>query len=53
MKRTVQKEVKKLIEKIEKLELHCTIREFQDKVSWDCISSSQKLSEEFIREFLD
>jgi len=48
MKRTVQKEVKKLIEK---LELHCTIREFQDKVDWDNISYSQKLSEAFIREF--
>ena len=27
------------------------IREFQDKVDWDCISKYQRLSEDFIREF--
>ena len=29
------------------------IREFQDRVDWDCISIYQKLSENFIREFQD
>ena len=29
------------------------IREFQDKVDWDCISECQRLSEDFIREFKD
>ena len=29
------------------------IREFQDKVSWDCISKYQNLSESFIHEFQD
>ena len=29
------------------------IREFQDKVDWDCISKYQNLSEDFIREFQD
>ena len=29
------------------------IREFQDRVNWDCISAKQQLSEGFIREFED
>jgi len=30
-----------------------TIKEFKDKVDWDCISKYQKLSEGFIKEFKD
>jgi len=29
------------------------IREFQDRVNWECISKYQTLSEPFIREFRD
>ena len=50
MKTKVRKEVQKLIKK---LELNCTVREFQDKVDWYDISINQKLSEDFIREFQD
>jgi hypothetical protein len=48
MNKTVQKEVKELINK---LNLNCTIDEFENKVDWYWISYYQKLSEEFIREF--
>ena len=50
MKKTVKKEIEVLIEKFN---LECSIREFQDKVDWICISKYQKLSEKFIREFQD
>ena len=44
--------IKQEIERIMKEEnLNCSVREFKDKVYWDCISKYQKLSEDFIREF--
>jgi hypothetical protein len=48
MNKEVQKEVKKLIKK---LNLNCLIKEFKNKVNWIYISRDQKLSESFIREF--
>ena len=48
MKQSVRKEVQEIIKK---KNLNCSIKEFQDKVYWDDISSNQKLSENFIREF--
>ena len=50
MKENVKQEVEVLINK---LQLKCSINEFQDEVDWKYISSDQKLSEEFIREFKD
>jgi len=50
MKESVRKEVEELIEK---LDLDCSIREFQDKVNWENISHKQKLSLDLIREFKD
>ena len=50
MKNKVTKEINQLIEK---LNLDCSVNKFKDKVDWDCISSSQTLSEDFIREFKD
>ena len=50
MIKQVEKEVKELIKKEF---LNCSVEEFQDEVNWFCISSSQKLSESFIREFKD
>ena len=44
----VKKEIKELIKK---LEINCSIKEFQDKVDWNIISKFQKLSEDFIKEF--
>ena len=48
--KSIEKEIEKLIKD---LSFKCTIREFKDKVDWGDISSSQKLSEDFIREFKD
>jgi len=50
MKKSVKKEIRSLIKK---LELNCSVEEFEDKVDWDDISRYQKLSEDFIREFQD
>jgi len=50
MKNSVKKEVEKLIKK---LDLNCSIEEFKDKVKWNGVSYSQKLSLDFIREFKD
>ena len=50
MKKSVKKEIEKLIEE---LELNCSIEEFKDKVDWDGISVNKKLSEDFIKEFKD
>jgi len=50
MKNSVKKEIEEIIEK---LNLDCSIKEFQDKVNWCNISHYQKLSEDFIREFKD
>ena len=46
----VEEEIKRIIKK---LNINCSVREFQDKVDWEWISEHQKLSEEFIREFED
>ena len=48
MKKSVKKEIEKLIEE---LELNCSIEEFKDKVDWKEIFQYQKLSEEFKEEF--
>ena len=48
MKKLLKKEIKQLIEK---LELNCSVKEFDNKVDWSGISRNQKLSEEFIKEF--
>ena len=50
MNKQIQNKVKKLIKE---LALNCSIDEFKDKVNWNNISHSQKLSEDFIREFKD
>jgi len=50
MTEKVQKEVQRLIKK---LNLDCTVEEFQNKVDWDDISAHQNLSEDFIRAFQD
>jgi len=50
MKKSVEEEIKSLIKK---LNLNCSVEEFKDTVSWMLISSSQNLSEDFIREFKD
>ena len=50
MNKTVEKEVEKIIKEYK---LNCSIEEFKDKVNWDYISYSQKLSESFIKEFQD
>ena len=50
MNKTVEKEVEKIIKEYK---LNCSIEEFKDKVNWDYISSYQKLSESFIKEFKD
>ena len=48
MKKNVKKEIEFLIKK---LNLNCSVEEFEDKINWGCISQFQKLSEEFILEF--
>ena len=50
MKNKITKEVKTLIKK---LNLDCSVNKFKDEVNWKYISSSQTLSEDFIREFKD
>jgi len=50
MKKSVEKEVKKLIKK---LKMNCAVEEFKDKADWDSVSFYQKLSEPFIIEFQD
>jgi len=50
MNEEVRNEINELIDK---LELDCSINEFQDKVDWGYISAYQTLSESFIREFQD
>ena len=50
MKKSVKTEIEKLIKE---LNLKCNVTEFKDKVNWNYISWSQKLSEKFISEFKD
>ena len=45
---TLTKEINQLIKK---LNLDCSVNKFKNKLDWTCISSSQTLSEDFIREF--
>ena len=49
----VKKEVKEVKELIKKLNLNCSVEQFQDKVNWEYMSRCQTLSEDFIREFQD
>jgi len=50
MNETLKQEIQKIIKSEN---LNCSIEEFQDKVDWNNISYSQKLSEKFIKEFQD
>ena len=50
MNETLKQEIQKIIKSEN---LNCSIEEFQDKVDWNNISFSQKLSEKFIKEFQD
>jgi hypothetical protein len=50
MKKTVEQEIKKIIEE---LNPNITIDEFRDNADWSSISEYQQLSEDFIREFQD
>jgi len=50
MKKSVKEEIEFLIKK---LNLNCSVEEFQDKIDWFYISEYQKLSEGFILEFQD
>jgi hypothetical protein len=47
----MNKKVQKVKELINKLNLNCLIKEFENKMHWECISRYQNLSESFIREF--
>jgi hypothetical protein len=52
MNKELIQEIQTLINNLN-LNLNCSIDDFTDKVDWNYISSSQKLSENFIREFKD
>ena len=42
-----------VLDLIKKLNLNCTIKEFEDKVDWEWVSIHQKLSGSFIKEYKD